>query len=215
MAAKAALDFIKDGARLGVGSGTTVHCLIDLLPQVRSRIASVSPSSEDTAKRLEAAGFRCTTEAGALDLYIDGADEADDNLQLIKGGGGAHLREKVVAHSARRFVCIIDESKRVAVLGRKMPVPVEVVPMARGFVARKLACMGANPIGKRRKWREGFITDNHGWILDAQMPEVANAAQTERDINTIAGVLENGIFAIRRADVLLTAATGGVREDTA
>ena len=210
MAAKAALDFIKDGARLGVGSGTTVHCLIDLLPQVRSRIASVSPSSEDTAKRLEAAGFRCTTEAGALDLYIDGADEADDNLQLIKGGGGAHLREKVVAHSARRFVCIIDESKRVAVLGRKMPVPVEVVPMARGFVARKLACMGANP-----KWREGFITDNHGWILDAQMPEVANAAQTERDINTIAGVLENGIFAIRRADVLLTAATGGVREDTA
>ncbi len=210
MAAKAALDFIADGIHLGVGSGTTVHHLIQMLPQVRGRIAGVSPSSEDTARRLEAAGFRCTLDAGAPDLYIDGADEADDNLQLIKGGGGAHVREKIVACASKRFVCIIDESKRVAVLGRKMPVPVEVVPMARSFVARKLAAMGANP-----KWREGFVSDNDCWILDAQMPDIANAAAAERDINNIAGVLENGIFAVRRADVLLTAAAGGVREEIA
>lgn len=203
------MDFIADGTFLGVGSGTTVHHLIAMLPQVRGRITGVSASSEDTARRLEAAGFRCANDAGMPDMYIDGADEADDNLQLIKGGGGAHTREKVIAHAAARFVCIVDESKRVDILGRGAAVPVEVLPMARSYAARKLAAMGADV-----RWREGFVSDNGGWILDAKMPTIANAAALERDINHIAGVVENGIFAIRRADVLLTASGGGVREES-
>ena len=208
-AAQAALAFVGEGARLGVGTGSTVNCFIDLLPSVRARIDCVSPSSEATAKRLEAAGFRCTAETGGLDLYVDGADEADGNLQLIKGGGGAHAREKVVACAAKKFVCIVDESKRVSVLGGKSPVPVEVLPMARGFVARKLAAMGGSP-----QWREGFCTDNGNWILDVRLLDLTNAAEVERNINLIPGVLENGVFAIRRADVLLTASDDGVKEES-
>ncbi len=209
LAAKAALDFVGEGARLGVGSGSTAHCFIELLPQMRARVEAVVASSEETARRLEAAGFRCTAEAGGLDLYVDGADEADGNRQLIKGGGGAHAREKVVACSAQKFVCIVDESKRVARLGEKHPVPVEVLPMARGHAARKLAAMGATP-----DWREGFVTDNGNWILDARLLDLTDAAATEREINLIAGVLENGIFARRRADVLLTATANGVTEES-
>ncbi len=207
-AAEAALAFIEPGTALGVGTGSTVNCLIDLLPSVRDRIEKVVSSSKASTELLEAEGFEVSTlnEAGDIDLYIDGADESNKRLQLIKGGGGALTREKVLAGAARRFVCIVDDTKLVGMLGG-FPLPIEVVPMAQAFVSRKLLKMRAQPI-----WREGFVTDNGNHILDIHDLAISNPMEMETRLNQIPGVLTVGIFAQRAADVLLIAGDDGVRE---
>lgn len=207
-AAEASLEFIEPGVVLGVGTGSTVKFLIDLLPGVSNRIDRIVSSSKATTKLLQDQGFEVATlnEVGDLDVYIDGADETTKHLQLIKGGGGALTREKVLAAAARRFVCIVDESKLVGMLG-KYPVPVEVIPMAQGFVARRFVKMRAQPI-----WREGFVTDNGNHILDVHDLPLTNPVEMENRLNQIPGVLTVGIFAQRPADVLLIGADSGVRE---
>jgi ribose 5-phosphate isomerase A len=207
-AAKAALEFIEPGTRLGIGTGSTVNCLIDLLPDVRDRIECLVSSSKATTALLQERGFEVTTlnKVGAIDLYIDGADESNKHLQLIKGGGGALTREKVLAGAARRFVCIVDDSKLVGMLGR-FPLPVEVLPMALEFVSRRLVKLRGQPI-----WRKDFVTDNRNYILDVQGLQIANPLEMEERINRIPGVVAVGIFAHRPADVLLIAGKDGIRE---
>jgi ribose 5-phosphate isomerase A len=208
LAAKAALEFIPPGTSLGVGTGSTVNYLIGLLPGVRDRIDRIVSSSRASIRLLQEQGFDVVTlnEAGSLDVYIDGADEANKRLQLIKGGGGALTREKVLAGAARRFVCIVDESKLVGMLGT-FPLPVEVLPMAQGFVVSKLAKMRARPV-----WRDDFVTDNGNHILDVHDLQMSNPVELETRLNQIPGIVTVGIFAIRPADVLLIAGEDGVRE---
>ncbi len=207
-AAKASLEFIAPGTVLGVGTGSTVNHLIEMLPTVRDRIDKLVSSSRASSDLLEQHGFEVSTlnDVGDVDLYIDGADEATKRLHLIKGGGGALTREKVLAGAARRFVCIVDETKLVGMLGR-FPLPVEVLPMAQAFVARKLVKLRAHPI-----WREGFVTDNGNHILDVQDLNITNPLEMETRLNQIPGVLTVGIFAHRPADILLIAGDDGVRE---
>ena len=207
-AAKASLEFIQDGTVLGVGTGSTVNELIDLLPDVRQKLDAVVSSSTASTRRLEELGFEVSTlnSVGDLDLYIDGADEATKHRQLIKGGGGALTREKILAAAARKFVCIIDDSKLVGMLG-KFPLPIEVLPMAQSFVARKLVKLRGQPV-----WRENFVTDNGNHILDVRNLQIANPPDLETRLNQIPGVLTVGIFAQRPADVLLIADDSGVRQ---
>ncbi len=207
-AARAAVEFIEPGTRLGVGTGSTVNFLIDMLPEVRDRVDRVVSSSKASTALLEKSGFEVETlnEVGDLDLYIDGADESNKHLQLIKGGGGALTREKVIAGAARRFVCIVDDSKLVGMLG-KFPLPIEVLPMAQEFVARRLVKMRGRPI-----WREGFVTDNGNHILDVHDLQIPNPLEMEARINRIPGVVTVGIFADRPADILLIADDSGIRE---
>ncbi len=207
-AAKASLEFIEPGTVLGIGTGSTVNHLIEMLPTVRDRIDKLVSSSRASTELLEQLGFEVSTlnEVGDVDLYIDGADEATKRLHLIKGGGAALTREKVLAGAARRFVCIVDETKLVGMLGT-FPLPVEVLPMAQAFVARKLVKLRAQPI-----WREGVVTDNGNHILDVHNLNISNPLEMETRLNQIPGVLTVGIFAHRSADVLLIAADGGVRE---
>jgi len=208
-AAKASLEFIEPGVTLGVGTGSTVNCLIELLPSVRDRIDAVVSSSIDTTRRLEEQGFEVSTlneTGGRVDLYIDGADESNKRLQLIKGGGGALTREKVIAGAARRFVCIADDSKLVGMLGT-FPLPIEVVPMAQEFVARQLLKLRAQPV-----WREGFVTDNGNHILDVHDLQIPNPIEMENRLNQIPGIVTVGLFAQRGADVLLLGGEEGVRE---
>ena len=207
-AAKASLEFIEPGVVLGVGTGSTVNELIELLPTVADRIDKFVSSSRETTALLEQRGFEVSTlnEVSELDIYIDGADEATKRLHLIKGGGGALTREKVLAGAARRFVCIVDESKFVGILG-KFPLPIEVLPMAQGFVARKLIKMRAQPV-----WREGFVTDNGNHILDVHDLNISNPLEMETRLNQIPGIISAGLFANRPADILLIADDTGVRE---
>ena len=207
-AAKASLNFIEPGTVLGVGSGSTVKEFIGLLPSVRNRIDRVVSSSRESTRLLEEAGFEVSTlnETGGLDLYVDGADESTKRLQLIKGGGGALTREKVLAGASRRFVCIIDDSKLVGSLGG-FPLPVEVLPMAQGFVARQLIKLRASPV-----WREGFVTDNGNHILDVHDLVISNPLEMETRLNQIPGIVTVGIFAHRPADILLIADEDIVRE---
>ncbi len=207
IAAKASLDFIRDGMVLGIGTGSTVNHLIDLLPRVKNKLDAVVSSSADTKDRLEESGFEVSmlNKVGDVDLYIDGADEATKHMHLIKGGGGALSREKVIAGAARKFVCIIDDSKLVGMLGT-FPLPVEVLPMAQAFVARQLVKMRAQPI-----WRENFVTENGNHILDIHNLAITNPLEMETRLNQIPGVLSVGIFAHRPADVLLIADNQGVR----
>ena len=207
-AAEASLQFIEPGVILGVGTGSTVNFLVDMLPDVKDRIDGVVSSSAATTALLEGRGFEVSTlnKAGDLDLYIDGADEATKRLHLIKGGGGALTREKVLAGAARRFVCIVDESKLVGMLGT-FPLPIEVLPMAQSFIARKLVKMRAQPV-----WRENFVTDNGNHILDVHDLAISNPLEMENRLNQIPGVLTVGIFAQRSADILLIAGDSGVRE---
>lgn len=206
-AARAALAYIGDGAVLGVGTGSTVDHFIDALPEHASRLSAVVSSSERTTRRLRERGFEVAqlADVGALDLYVDGADEATKHLHLIKGGGGALTREKVLAGASRRFVCIIDESKLVGVLGA-FPLPIEVIPMARSFVARQLVRARGQPI-----WREGFTTDNGLEILDVHNLSITNPLELETRINQIPGVVTVGLFAHRPADVLLVGTDREVR----
>lgn len=205
--AKASLEYIEDGHTLGIGTGSTVNVLIDLLPSVRQRIEAIVSSSEETTARLEKHGFEVSSlnSVGDIDLYIDGADEATKHLHLVKGGGGALTREKVLAAAARKFVCIVDDSKLVGMLG-KFPLPIEVLPMAQSFVARQLIKMRGQPI-----WREGFVTDNGNHILDVHNLTITNPLEMETRLNQIPGIVTNGIFAHRPADVLLVGEDGGVR----
>ena len=207
-AARAAMEFIQPGTTLGVGTGSTVNYLIEMLPEVRNLIDRVVSSSRASTKLLEEQGFEVLTlnETGDIDLYIDGADESTKHLQLIKGGGGALTREKVLAEAARRFVCIIDDSKLVGMLGA-FPLPIEVLPMAQELVARRMLKMRGQPI-----WREGFVTDNGNHILDVHNLQIANPIDMEARINRIPGVVTVGLFAQRPADVLLIADDTGVRE---
>ena len=206
-AAEAALEYIENDIALGVGTGSTVDCLIDLLPSVRDRLTAVVSSSSTTTARLEQHGFEVAllNAVGDLDLYVDGADEANKHLQLIKGGGGALTREKVLAAAARKFVCVVDDSKLVGMLGN-FPLPIEVIPMAQAFVARKIAKMRGQPI-----WRENFVTDNGNHILDVHGLTISNPMEMETRLTQIPGVLTVGIFAHRPADVLLIGDDAGVR----
>ena len=210
MAANAALQCIKPGTILGVGTGSTVNELIDELPSVRDHIDAVVASSTGTAERLEAAGFEVSelAETGNLDLYIDGADEANKQFHLIKGGGGALTREKILASAAREFVCIIDDSKWVGVLG-KFPLPVEVIPMARSFVARQFVKSRGQPIA-----REGYLTDNGNEVIDIYNLQITNPVEMESRFNQIPGIVTVGIFANRPADRIFMADDNGVRELT-
>lgn len=204
----ASLEFIEPGTVLGVGTGSTVNYLIEMLPTVRDRIEKLVSSSKASSELLKQLGFEVSTlnEVGDVDLYIDGADEATKRLHLIKGGGAALTREKVLAGAARRFVCIVDETKLVGMLGT-FPLPVEVLPMAQAFVARKLVKLRAQPI-----WREGVVTDNGNHILDVHNLNIPNPLEMETRLNQIPGVLTVGIFAHRAADILLIASDSGVRE---
>jgi ribose 5-phosphate isomerase A len=206
--AKASLEFIEPGTVLGVGTGSTVNELIELLPGVRNRIDVVVSSSKASTELLQKHGFEVSTlnGAGDIDVYIDGADEVTKRLHLVKGGGGALTREKVLAGAARRFVCIVDESKLVGMLGT-FPLPVEVLPMAQAFVSRQFVKLRAQPI-----WREGFVTDNGNHILDVHGLNISNPLEMETRLNHIPGILTVGLFAHRPADVLLIAGDTGVRE---
>jgi len=207
-AAKASLEFIEPGVVLGVGTGSTVNELIELLPTVADRIDKVISSSRESTALLEQKGFEVSTlnEVGEVDVYIDGADEATKRLHLIKGGGGALTREKVIANAARRFVCIVDETKLVGMLGT-FPLPLEVLPMAQAFVARKLVKLRTQPI-----WREGFVTDNGNHILDVHDMHINNPLEMVTRLNQIPGVITVGLFAHRPADILLIADDSGIRE---
>ncbi|MDJ0905820.1 MAG: ribose-5-phosphate isomerase RpiA [Woeseiaceae bacterium] len=207
-AAKASLEFIEPGMTVGIGTGSTVNELIELLPSIGDRINKVVSSSQASTDLLNEKGFEVTrlNEAGPLDVYIDGADEANKRLHLIKGGGGALTREKVLAGAARRFVCIVDETKLVGMLG-EFPLPVEVLPMAQSFVARQFTKLRAQPV-----WREGFVTDNGNHILDVHELNISNPLEMETRLNQIPGILTVGIFAHRPADILLIADDDGVRE---
>jgi ribose 5-phosphate isomerase A len=206
-AATAALSYIKDGMAVGIGTGSTVDILIELLQPLASKLGPVVSSSERSTRRLADFGIRAVelSSTGDLDLYIDGADEATKHRHLIKGGGGALTREKIVAAASRRFVCIIDETKLVPTLGR-FPLPVEVIPMAQSYVARQMIKAGGQPI-----WREGFVTDNGNHILDVHNLKIANPIELETRFNQIAGVVTVGIFANRPADVVLIGGPNGVK----
>jgi ribose 5-phosphate isomerase A len=205
-AAEAALEYLRDGAVIGVGTGSTVNFFIDGLAAARQRVQGAVSSSEASTRRLAAHGIPVLdlNEAGELGVYVDGADEATRGLHLIKGGGGALTREKIVAAAARRFVCIVDEKKLVERLGA-FPLPVEVIPMARNLVARQLRQLGGEPV-----WREGVVTDNGNHILDVRNLAIADPVALEGEINQLAGVVTVGLFARRPADVLLVGTPSGV-----
>lgn len=210
-AAEAALAYVQRGAVIGVGTGSTANFFIDMLGDLRNQIAGAVASSEATAQRLKTVGIEVLdlNSVNELPVYVDGADEINPDLHLIKGGGGALTREKVVAAVARQFVCIADESKCVDILGR-FPLPVEVIPMARAHVARELVRLGGAP-----DLRIGFTTDNGNSILDVHGLEILNPIEMEREINQIAGVVTVGLFARRPADVALIGGPDGVRRVTA
>jgi ribose 5-phosphate isomerase A len=205
--AQAALEYVRPDSVLGVGTGSTVNCFIEALAASGRRIEAAVSSSEATTELLRSHGIevRDLNHCGTLDMYIDGADEFDVHRRLTKGGGGALTREKIVAGASRRFVCIVDESKKVAILGR-FPLPVEVIPMARSYVARELVAMGGQP-----EWRQGFTTDNGNLILDVHNMDLVDPVATENRINNLPGVVTCGLFAQRPADVVLMATASGVQ----
>src|SRR5262245_58023517 len=205
--AEAAAELIEPDTTIGVGTGSTVNLFIDALVRLKRRVAAAVSSSNATTSRLQAAGIRVRelNDTGDLDLYVDGADEATSHRQLIKGGGGALTREKIIAAAARRFVCIVDEGKMVDVLGR-FPLPVEVIPMARSYVARQLVKAGGQPA-----LREGYTTDNGNQILDVRGLRIVDPVALENRINQIPGVVAVGLFAARPADVLLVGGSADVR----
>jgi ribose 5-phosphate isomerase A len=206
--AEAALKYVEPGWVVGVGTGSTVNYFIDALARMKDQIEGAVASSNATAERLKQHGIPVfdLNAAGDLPIYVDGADEATRHLRLIKGGGGALTREKIIAAASRKFVCIVDESKVVNVLGQ-FPLPIEVIPMARSYVARQLVALGGQP-----DWRQGVTTDNGNVILDVHNLNILNPVELEGAIDHIAGVVTNGLFAIRPADLVLVASDQGVRK---
>ena len=200
LAGEKAIDFVEDGSIVGVGTGSTVAFFIDALGRIRHRIAGAVSSSEQSTARLRALGIEVMelNDTGPLGLYVDGADECDAGKCLIKGGGAALTREKIIAQACAKFVCIIDPAKRVDVLG-KFPLPVEVIPMARSLVARELVQLtGGQPV-----WRQGVTTDNGNWVLDVHGLKIRDPRALETTINQVPGVVSVGLFAHRRADIVI------------
>lgn len=208
LAALAALQYIQPGSVLGIGTGTTVNYFIDALPDVRTKIDAIVASSKATEDRLRGLNFEVAelSEIGNIDLYVDGADEANKHFHLMKGGGGALTREKVLANAAREFICIIDDSKWVGVLG-KFPLPVEVIPMARSFVSRQFVKARGQPV-----LRKDYLTDNGNQVLDIYNLSITNPVEMEQRFNQIPGVVTVGIFANRPADKILMADDNQVKE---
>ena len=210
MVAEAALEYVEPGTVIGIGTGSTANHFIDFLAGIKGRIDGTVASSRSSAERLAAHGIPVLdlNSVDGLSVYVDGADESNHHLHLIKGGGGALTREKIVAACARKFVCIADGSKLVDVLGA-FPLPIEVIPMARSMVARELVKRGGQPV-----YREGFTTDNGNIILDVHNLEIMEPVKLEEDLNNIPGVVTVGLFARRPADVLLLGTEDGIKTIT-
>jgi len=206
-AAQAALGYVETGSIIGIGTGSTANHFIDLLAGIKGKIEGTVASSVASAERLKKHGIPVfdLNAVGDLSLYVDGADESSHHLHLIKGGGGALTREKIVAAASKKFVCIADETKLVDVLG-KFPLPVEVIPMARSYVARQIVKLGGQPV-----LREGFTTDNGNLILDVHNLKIMNPVELEGKLNNIVGVVTNGLFALRPADVLILGTPNGAK----
>lgn len=204
--AVAALDYVEEDSIIGVGSGSTVHYFIDALATIKHKIEGTVASSKETAERLKQHGIPVfdLNVVDSVAVYVDGADEVNHHKEMIKGGGGALTREKILASAARKFVCIVDESKRVKRLGQ-FPLPIEVIPMARSYVARAMVKLGGDP-----EYREGVVTDNGNIILDIHNLSIEQPIALEKEINSIAGVVCNGLFALRPADVVLLASDNGL-----
>ena len=204
--AKAAIEYVENGSIVGVGTGSTVNFFIEELGKIKNNIEGAVSSSDASTKLLEALGIEvfALNDVSNISVYIDGADEVTEHKHMIKGGGAALTREKIVAGASTTFVCIVDDSKRVPVLG-KFPLPVEVIPMARSFVARELVKLGGDP-----EYRQGVVTDNGNVILDVHNLKILNPRELEQSINNIPGVVTNGIFALRGADIVLSATETGV-----
>jgi len=206
-AAIKALEFIENDTIVGVGTGSTVNFFIDALASMKDKITGAVSSSEESTKRLKAHGIEVfdLNSVDVLDVYIDGADEITQHMAMIKGGGAALTREKIVAAVAKKFICIADNSKQVKVLGN-FPLPVEVIPMARSYVARELVKLGGDPV-----YRQGVITDNGNVILDVYNLEILDPKALETQINAIVGVVTNGLFALRGADILVLGSKDGIQ----
>lgn len=209
-AAQAAFDYVKahfkPGSVIGVGTGSTVNFFIDALAELKYDIEAAVSSSEASTERLKAHGIRVVdlNTVTEVPIYVDGADEIDAHLRMVKGGGAALTREKIIAAVAQTFVCIVDTSKQVGRLGR-FPIPVEVIPMARSYVAREIVKLGGDPV-----WREGVVTDNGNWILDVHNFDILDPIHLEQQLNNIVGVVTNGLFAQRGADLAIVASANGV-----
>lgn len=205
--AAAALEYIRNVPVVGVGTGSTVNHFIDFLADIKSDIEGAVSSSNGTTERLKKAGIPVLdlNDTGDLEVYVDGADESDAHKRLVKGGGGALTREKIIAGASRKFVCIVDDTKCVDVLGA-FPIPIEVIPMARSYVARECVKLGGNPV-----WREGFISDNGNHILDVHNLSIPDPTKMEQTLNNIPGVVTVGIFALRPADIVVVGGSEGIR----
>jgi ribose 5-phosphate isomerase A len=199
LAGEAAIRYVEDGSIVGVGTGSTVAFFIDALADLKDRIQGVVSSSEQSTAQLKRHGIPVLdlNATGPLSLYVDGADECDPYKRLIKGGGAALTREKIIAAASDKFVCIIDASKRVDLLG-KFPLPIEVIPMARSLVGREIVKRGGHPV-----WRDGVVTDNGNWVIDVHGWQIADPVGLEKDLNQIPGIVTVGLFALRPADVVL------------
>lgn len=206
-AALAALDYISEDSIVGVGTGSTANYFIEALASIKHKIEATVASSVVTEKKLKSLGMPVIdlNSASRVAVYVDGTDEVNDYLQLIKGGGGAHTREKIIATVAEKFVCIADQGKKVDVLGQ-FPLPIEIIPMARSYVGRQLVRLGADP-----EYRQGFITDNGNIILDVRYLDFSQPIHLEQTLNNITGVVSVGLFAMRSADVLLLGTDSGVQ----
>ncbi len=208
MVAQAAIEYVVADSIIGIGTGSTANYFIDALAEIKHTIDGTVASSEASAERLRGHGIQVfdLNSVDEISVYIDGADESDQHLHLVKGGGGALTREKIVAACSRKFVCIADDSKLVDVLG-EFPLPVEVIPMARSFVGRELVKLGGRPV-----YREGFVTDNGNVILDVHDLSIVDPRGLEKQLNDITGVVTNGLFALKPADVLLLGTQDGVKK---
>lgn len=208
LAAQAALQYVKADTIVGVGSGSTVNCFIEALGTIKDKIQGAVAASKTSEELLRKQGIEVfnANDVSSLDIYVDGADEINPQKMMIKGGGAALTREKIVAALAKKFICIVDSSKQVDVLGSTFPLPVEVIPMARSQVGRKLAAFGGAP-----EYREGVVTDNGNVILDVHNFTILNPVEMEKELNNVAGVVTNGIFALRGADVVIVGTPEGAK----
>ena len=208
IAAQAALQFVKPDMIVGVGSGSTVNCFIEALGTLKDQIKGAVAASKNSEERLRQQDIEVfsTNDVSSLDIYVDGADEINPQKMMIKGGGAALTREKIVAALAKNFICIVDSSKQVDVLGSTFPLPIEVIPMARSQVARKLVTLGGAP-----EYREGVVTDNGNIILDVHNFAIMNPVEMEKELNNIAGVVTNGVFALRPANTVIVGTPDGAK----
>ena len=208
LAARAALKYVKPDTIVGVGSGSTVNCFIEALGELKDQIQGTVAASKASEELLRKQGIEVfsANDVSSLDIYVDGADEINPQKMMIKGGGAALTREKIVAALAKKFICIVDASKQVDVLGTTFPLPVEVIPMARAQVGRKLVSLGGAP-----EYREGVVTDNGNVILDVHNFAILNPVEMEKELNNVAGVVTNGIFALRGADIVIVGTPDGAK----